>query len=475
MRFVDLFSGIGGFRRGLERCGHVAVGHVEIDRFANESYMAMYELHPCKYEKDVTRNSYRMCHREVSRECKGSNCRGEWYGKDIKQLTAREIPQAEIWTFGFPCTDISISGKRAGLSGERSGLFFEVTRLLEGQSGENKPRWIIVENVKHLLSIERGGAFTTVLSELSKVGYDLQWEVQNSKHFGVPQNRERVYLVGCLRGRGGGEIFPLRRTNQTTIKQVLGGKQGDRIYDPSGLSITITANAGGFGGKTGLYQMPTFIDLNDEPTTTEIARCLTARYRAGTTKHKGVNSGVLVVPKEEHSKQTVSSVRAVLTPEREEKRQNGRRIKEEGEPSFTLTCRDRHGVLICKYCENHKGFPIREAKKDGYTMAYHGDGVNLAYPNSQVSRGRVGKGCAQTLVTGGTMGACIGCRIRRLTPRECFRLQAFEDALFDRAKEAGISDAQLYKQAGNAVTVNVVYEIAVQLGMCDTQEVEDEI
>lgn len=121
---------------------------------------------------------------------------------------------------------------------------------------------------------------------------------------------------------------------------------------------------------------------------------------------------------------------------------------------------DQHGILICCH---EDGLPIREAKKDGCTMAHHGDGINLAYPNSTVSRGRVGKQCAQTLLTGGSMGVMLCCRIRRLTPRECFRLQAFEDFLFDRAKAVGISDAQLYKQAGNAVTVNVVYEIGLRL------------
>ena len=117
-------------------------------------------------------------------------------------------------------------------------------------------------------------------------------------------------------------------------------------------------------------------------------------------------------------------------------------------------------MLQCPY---YAGMPIREATKQGYVIARHGDGVNLSYPNSTVSRGRVGKQCAQTLVTGGSMGVVVYCRIRRLTPRECLRLQAFEDFLFDRAKAAGVSDAQFYKQAGNSVTVNIVYEIGLRL------------
>ena len=168
MTFLDLFAGIGGFRRGLERSGHVCVGHVEIDKYANKSYMAMYGLETCPYEAGgPDANSCRMCRQEVREDCDGTGCRekckGEWYAKDIKQLTAGEVPKAEIWTFGFPCTNISISGRMAGLHGERSGLFFAVTGLLKGTAPEDKPRYLIIENVKHLVSNERGGDFTTVL------------------------------------------------------------------------------------------------------------------------------------------------------------------------------------------------------------------------------------------------------------------------------------------------------------------------
>ena len=159
MEFLDLFSGIGGFRRGLERSGHRCIGHVEIDKYANISYMAMYGLSYCKYGKCREGNCCRICSKEVSEHCDGSKCTGEWFAKDIKQLTAGEIPRAEIWTFGFPCTDISLSGKRAGLAGERSGLFFTVAGLLKSTPTKDKPRFLIVENVKHLLSSERGGGF----------------------------------------------------------------------------------------------------------------------------------------------------------------------------------------------------------------------------------------------------------------------------------------------------------------------------
>lgn len=499
MTFLDLFAGIGGFRHGLERSGHTCIGHVEIDKYANQSYMAMYELAPCPYREDAGSNFCMMCKPEVRKNCDGKTCKGEWYAKDIKQIGAGEIPKAEIWTFGFPCTDISISGRMAGLHGERSGLFFNVVSLLKGQAPENKPGWIIVENVKHLVSSENGGAFTTVLFELWQAGYDIEWCVVNSKDFGVPQHRERVYLVGHLRERSTGTLFPLGRTNPAAPIRQVDGTQGNRIYDTNGTSITLTANGGGFAGRTGFYTVSVnrregitgeleqahtltasdtrglnrnqdqnavlsgipscaaFVDLSADPKFTETARCIRARQYSGISNHKGETSGIFLC--QGHP----DCVRAVITPDRMKKRQNGRRIKDEGDPSFTITCQDKHGILICCSELWKNGLPIREAKKDGYTTAHHGDGINLAYPNSQLSRGRVGKQCAQTLLTGGSMGVMLCYRIRRLTPRECWRLQAFDDYLFDRARAAGISDAQLYKQAGNAVTANVVYEIGLRL------------
>ncbi len=381
MTFLDLFAGIGGFRRGLERSGHICIGHVEIDKYANKSYMAMYGLETCPYEEFSGPAFYRMCRTEVRDGCDGRTCRGEWYAEDIRQLTAGAIPKAEIWTFGFPCTDISVSGRMAGIHGERSGLFFVVTGLLKSTAAEDKPGYLIIENVKHLISCERGRAFTTVLFELWQAGYDCEWEVVNSKNFGVPQNRERVYIVG-YHGRGRRrKIFPVARANTASVKRLVDGRQGMRIYDTKGISVTLTANGGGFAGRTGLYAVPlelkqnerhrneecqqyiSFIDLSRDSRLTENARSIMAKQYAGITNHKGETSGVFIC---------------------------------NGDPGDTET----------------KG---------------------------------------------------LYCRIRRLTPRECWRLQAFEDFLFDRAKEAGISDTQLYKQAGNAVTVNVVYEIGMRL------------
>ncbi len=253
-----------------------------------------------------------------------------------------------------------------------------------------------------------------------------------------------MFIIANLRSRGGREILSLTGENEAALKQLVGGMQGYRVYDTEGISATLVGNAGGVGAKTGLY----FIDQSKhDPKITDTARCLTARYTAGMTNHSAMNSAVL-------------EVHPVLTPERMEKRQNGRRMKEDGEPMFTLTSQDRHGVYVCERKDSVK---VKNATKSGYEIAEEGDGINLTYPESTTRRGRVGKGCSQTLDCSGQMGTLMkGGRIRRLTPRECFRLQGFSDELFEKAASVN-SDAQLYKQAGNAVTATVAYAVAMSL------------
>ena len=414
MTFLDLCSGIGGFRLGLETVGHKCIGYCEYDKFARASYEAMYDT------------------------------KGEWKADDVTKLKSEDVPYADIWCFGFPCQDISVAGKQRGLVGKRSGIYYNIIDLLKGKEESAKPTYLLVENVKNLLSINAGFDFASVLSEMDEAGYDCRWQVLNSKNFGVPQNRERVFIIANLRSRGGREVLPLTGENAATLNQLVGGMQGYRIYGTDGISATLVGNAGGVGAKTGLY----FIDQsNHAPKITGIARCLTARYTAGMTNHTAMNSAVL-------------EVHPVLTPERMEKRQNGRRMKEDGEPMFTLTSQDRHGVYLCDKADSVK---VKNGTKKGYDVASEGDGINLAYPDSKTRRGRVGKGCSQTLDCSGHMGTLMkGGRVRRLTPRECFRLQGFSDELFDKASKVN-SDAQLYKQAGNAVTATVAYAVAMSL------------
>lgn len=408
LTFIDFFAGVGGFRRGLELAGMTCVGYCEIDKFARKSYEAMYDT------------------------------KGEWFHDDITTIDPIQLPKADLWTAGSPCQNVSIAGRRAGLHAERSGLFFSLVSLLKSQKEEDKPEWLLLENVKGLLSSGSGRDYLDYLFDLDQAGYDLEWQVFNSKDYGVPQNRERVYTLCHLRSRGRRQVLPLSGESGGRLKQLVGGMQSYRVYDPSGISTTLVGEGGGLGAKTGLYLIDQTIK---EPKITETVRCLTTRYNAGVHKIPGRNSGVL-------------EVQPILTPDRVTKRQNGRRLKEQDEPMFTLTSQDRHGVV--------EGIKVRNGTKQGYQVAELGDSVDLAYPASPTRRARVGKGVAHNLSCSGQMGAVVWkdrlVKIRRLTPRECFRLQGFPDELFDKAQAVN-SDAQLYKQAGNGVTVNVVYAI----------------
>ena len=471
MTFLDFFAGIGGFRKGFELCGMRCVGHCEIDKYADRSYRAIHDV-----KED------------------------EWYAADITKVAPADLPRADLWAGGFPCQDISVAGRQRGLDGARSGLFFTLAQLVKGQSPENRPTWIVLENVKNLLSIHGGWDFATVLDTLASLGYRIEYGLLNTKYFGPPQNRERVFIVACRHpGAGRGpKIFPVPAGSGKALIQLIGGMQGQRVYDPAGISVTMAAQSGGWGGKTGLY----FVDLcNGNPKLTDHARCIKAKYYSGITNRGGDNSGVLISPAGMDKDAVLSFVdictgkakltrearcilsaynrtisnwggssgvfygcRAVVTPDREEKRQNGRRIKNCGEPSFTVTAQDRHGVLFQDCDECPYGMQIREATKKGYDIARCGDSINLSFPESKTRRGRVGKDLATTLETSCNQGtAFAGCGlIRRLTPRECWRLQGFTDEMFDKARAVN-SDNQLYRQAGNSVTVPVIYAIGKQI------------
>ena len=411
IKFFDMFAGVGGFRAGLERAGGFeCVGHCEIDKYADLAYRSVHKI-----------------------------SESEVYYKDAKEIDTTTMPDFDLLCAGFPCQAFSIAGRRKGFSDPRGTLFFEITRVVR----EKRPVYFLLENVFGLLSHDEGRTFDTILATLSGLGYYLEWQVLNSKDFGVAQSRRRVYIIGYLNKRCAGKILPIRSANPAALIQLIGGRQDSRVYDPKGLAKTLLAKSGGSGGKTGLY----FIDLSStEARVTENARCLTARYDRGISKRKAESSGVLDVEDD-------VTAHAVLTPERETVRQHGRRIKNAEEPMFTLTSQDKHGVLL-----------IKEATKRVYKEATPGDSVDLAFAGSNTRRGRVGSAVAQTLDTGSSSQGVVTLngRIRRLMPRECFRLQGFNEEQIDRLLE-NTSNAQAYKQAGNAVTVDVVHALGLRL------------
>ena len=176
---------------------------------------------------------------------------GEWYCNDARTIEPERMPDFDLLCAGFPCQAFSIAGKREGFADARGTLFFEIARILEAK----RPSYFILENVPGLLSHDKGRTFCTILSTLSELGYHVEWKVLNSKDFGVPQARKRVYIVGYFDFRCAGKVLPEPETNGAALVQVRAGSQGKRVYSPKGLSCTLTSQAGGMGGKRDKYRL----------------------------------------------------------------------------------------------------------------------------------------------------------------------------------------------------------------------------
>ena len=413
LTFIDMFVGIGGFRSGMEKVGHKCVGWVEWDKFARQSYRAMYDTE------------------------------GEYNAKDIQQVRGQEIPNADVWCFGSPCTNISVAGNRVGLKGEQSSMFFEVIRLLNERSWKEKPAVLLMENVKNLLSSNRGWDFATVINKMDEAGYDVEWEVFNSS-WTIPQNRERVYIVGHKRGIEYKPVFPINRgeleknrkynvlrdvletsvdskfyLSKDKVEQLLVNDKKSTFLNTGKVKIFGNTSNTGHGSEDVLQEdgVSKTLTATDYKHPVKVA---TEVKQVGNISHStsfGGNPQTGRVYDESGLSPTLNTmqgggrepkvlVEPCLTPDRVNKRQNGRRFKNNDEPSFTLTAADRHGILL----------------NNGKTYV-----------------------------------------IRKLTPLECWRLQGFTDEQFYKAKQAGVSNSQLYKQAGNAVTVPVVEAIAKQM------------
>ena len=354
MKFFDMFSGIGGFRAGLSQIDGVeCIGHCEIDTYADRSYRAIF------------------------------NTEGEYFSNDARTINPSEIPNFDLLCAGFPCQPFSQAGKRKGFDDTRGTLFFEIARL----ATKKRPKYLLLENVPGIFTHDKGRTFNTILNTLSELRYHVEWQVLDSKDFNVPQSRKRVYAFCYLDERCAGKVFPIRETNSQALKQLVGGSQGNRVYDSNGLSCTLTSGGGGFAGKCGMY----FIDLNSDPKITDRARCIKSRYNSGISNRISENSGVLVC----------NEPIPLITPARENKRQNGKRYRSPNAPMFTLTTQDRHGIL-----------------QNG--------------------------------------------RIRKLLPAECLKLQAYSDEQISKIIAVN-SDSQVYKQVGNCVTISVVYAIGLKI------------
>ncbi|WP_423219995.1 DNA (cytosine-5-)-methyltransferase [Bacillus wiedmannii] len=314
----------------MEQAGHKCLGYVEIDKFARKSYEAIH------------------------------NTKGEWTAHDIATVTDDDLRllrgTVDVICGGFPCQAFSIAGKRLGFAETRGTLFFEIARFAK----EIQPQYLFLENVKGLLNHDGGNTFRTILSTLDELGYDAEWQVLNSKDYGVPQNRERVFIVGHSRRHSRREVFSIRENSVQTDIEIVADLNHysqealNRIYGTEGISPTLdTMQGGGRQPKVLLEPFPITKDGN--------AYCLTTRTHA----------------------------------------------------CYLQRSVERKETTLVKVSE------ATIENKPPY-------------------------------------------RIRKLTPRECWRLQGFPDWAFDRAREVN-SDSQLYKQAGNSVTVPVIYEMAKRL------------
>jgi DNA (cytosine-5)-methyltransferase 1 len=390
--FADMFSGIGGFRLGIEN----AAKRLEIPV-------------KCVFSSEIEKNA-RFVYETNFKETPSG---------DITKIRASDIPEFNILCGGFPCQDVSIAGKREGLKGKRTGLFFDVIRILQ----EKQPSIVFLENVKGLLSSNGGWDFARVLIELEDTGYSVEWDILNSKDFGVPQNRERVFIIGHLRGGRTRQIFPVF------------GETGETVRE-------------------------------------NIRNCIDSNYFKGIDNH-GEMTHIMCYP--------------VLTPDRMEKRQTGRRIKNADEPMFTLTAQDKHGVLIQHYCGSHQQDRVLDPSgissclptgtggglipkfcnsyknyvDDTFIEFLIEDAVEIEYKSSSLITLSDGRRFERETLDDGSLGKWyenVYRGIRKLTPTECERLQGFPDNW-----TAGVSDTARYKCLGNSVTVNVIEAIAERI------------
>lgn len=428
MNYLSLFTGIGGFDHGLMLAGHTCAGYVEWDKYAHESFQLLHDPEGRLWNaydiRSVTDESIRGL---------GGSTRG-----GIRMLVG-----------GFPCQSFSIAGKREGFADATRGtLFFEIVRF----ASILRPQYLFLENVTGLLNHDKGQTFETVLGALDELGYVGEWQVHNSSAY-VPQNRERIFIVASLRESGARKVFPFGIENGNSIKIVgqlaEGFRQTNEVLDPNGICTSLRTFQGG-----NLEPKVLVTKQYDQLYIREVVTCLDANYAKGLDNHQA-RTGVM-------------EPIAVPTPDREEKRQNGRRFKEPGEPMFTLTAQDKHGVAI-----------IQEGR------GFNEGGLHEICPTITKNSWEHNNHLIQNY------------RIRKLTPLECFRLQSYPDwwyvelKLFRNPKlielvdmnrnditaqvlaiiqehgiKEGMSDSQLYKMAGNGVTSAVAADIASRLE-CD--------
>ena len=431
--FIEMFSGIGGFRLGLERSGWRCVWVNEIDKYASKIYKIHFGF-------------------------------GELDEGDIRKKEAERIPRHTMLTAGFPCQSFSVAGKGKGFEDTRGTLFYEICRIAKAK----KPKLLFLENVRGLLSNNKGKTFLKILQSLDELGYDAEWQVLNSKYYGVPQSRQRVFIIGHLRGECTRTIFPIGETNILD--------EGKNRRETSKME-SATIDASYWKGPDGKRTMIA------EPK--EIAYCLDANYYKGAKRQrtyvKTIGSENPTVrckgrgSLDKHAWDTIMVKGMTLANTSRYKQGVNRTPKKEDDTSFALGTSGDQGVAIKKIIDMHSKHKsqvgrIYDSLGLSPVIKTPSGGQNIPMIIADRTRTKAGKGrnlespkeIANSLTNATKDNYLMNeMRIRRLTPTECERLQGFPDGW-----TKWLSDTQRYKCLGNAVTVNVIEYLGKLLKEC---------
>jgi len=419
---------------------------------------------------------------------------------DITKVKAEEVPDHDVLVAGIPCQAFSVAGKRGGFNEARGTLFFDVARIAK----EKQPKAVWIENVKGLISHDSGRTLDTIVKTLNECGYRVDFNVLNSKYFGVAQNRERIFLVGIREDLVGNEPWRIDAKDKTIVpkgKRRISGYGDVKTFNfdwPAQEEVTTRLRDILEPGVDEKYY------LLEEKTAALVAQLdegLAVKEASGVNhgvvepkmvghvdikghdaikrvySAEGVSPTVTTMGGGHREPKIAEEVRPVLTPDRLNKQQNGRRFKGDGEESFTLTSQDRHGVALSAKSIGNTNPSGKGMNGEVYDIdaglsptltTNKGEGSKIAisgiYHNASPRFQRPPlKGFSRTLKANKHDASITdGYRIRKLTPKECWRLQGFPDWAFQKAEQVN-SNSQLYKQAGNSVTVTVVHDIAKRL------------
>ena len=413
----SLFSGIGAFEKALERkgIGYNLVNYCEFDKYASKSYSLIHKVPETLNLGDITK----------------------------VKIDELEPYSADLITYGFPCQDISNAGKQRGFEHDgqltRSGLFFYAAAII----GRIQPKVAICENVKALVGKKFTKEFETVLSTLEDMGYTNYWQVLNAKDYGIPQNRKRVFIVSVRNDIDKKYTFPAPIKLELRLKDIL-EKEVEEKYYLKGLQDFFIKNSFEQEIKGNGFRFSPHIKNN-----ADIAKTITTHNGS----RMDVNYVIDVDSEDAFFKFDSTNEKINMIGMLDIKgNEQVRRVY--GTDGLSPTLNTMQGG------NRQPKVLVREATKKGYAEAVDGDSINLEQPNSKTRRGRVGKQVAQTLNTAPQQAVVEpSLRIRKLTPKECFRLMGFDDADIDVLIENGISNTQLYKQAGNSIVVNVLEAI----------------